>query len=97
MQACPPVAGCLGLAYGSFESVVPMPNRRSPDAAMSTFELRALRCVGEGLPQAIEPAHRDLLIRMGLARVKDVGGDLELTEDGARRLAAEAGRAPRAS
>ena len=65
-----------------------MPNRRSPDAAMSPYELHALRCVGEGMPQAILAEHRNLLIRMGLARVNG-GGVLEVTEDGKRRLAAE--------
>jgi hypothetical protein len=65
-----------------------MPNRRSPDAAMSPVEVRALRCVGEGLPDAITPDHRDLLIRMQLAKVNGAGL-LELTEDGRRRLAAE--------
>jgi len=65
-----------------------MPNRRSPDAAMSPFEVQALRRVGEGLPDAITPDHRDLLIRMQLAKA-DGSGLLELTEDGRRRLAAE--------
>ena len=65
-----------------------MPNRRSPDAAMSPFEVRALRCVGKGLPDAITPDHRDLLIRMQLAKVNGTGL-LELTEDGRRRLAVE--------
>lgn len=69
-----------------------MPNRRSPDAVMSTFELHALRCLGEGRPEAIEEGHRELLERMGLARVNG-GGTLEITEDGERRLAAEAQRA----
>lgn len=65
-----------------------MPNRRSPDAAMSPFEVRALRCVGDGSPGAIKPDHRDLLIRMQLAKVNG-SGELELTEDGRQRLAAE--------
>jgi hypothetical protein len=65
-----------------------MPNRRSPDAAMSPLELRALRYVGERMPEVVEAAHRELLVRMGLARVNG-GGVLEITEDGMRRLAAE--------
>ena len=65
-----------------------MPNRRSPDAAMSPFEVLALRRVGEGLPGGIKPDHRDLLIRMQLAKVNG-RGLLELTEDGRRRLVAE--------
>lgn len=65
-----------------------MPNRRSPDAAMSPFELQALRRVAEGLPDTIKPEHRDLLTRMQLAQVNG-GGSLELTEAGRQRLAAE--------
>jgi hypothetical protein len=68
--------------------------KRSPDAAMSPFEVRALRCVGDGSPDAIKPDHRELLIRMQLARVSG-SGLLELTEDGRRRLAAETSRALR--
>ena len=70
-----------------------MPNRRSPDAAMSPFEVRALRRVGDGLPDVIKPDHRDLLIRMQLAKV-NASGLLELTEYGRRRLAAETSEAP---
>lgn len=69
-----------------------MPNRRSPDAAMSISELRALRRVGEGMPVEIEAVHRELLVRMGLAKVS-AGNVLEITEDGIRRLAAEGLRA----
>ena len=58
-----------------------MPNRRSPDAAMSPFEVHALLCVGDGSPDAIKPDHRDLQIRMQLAKVNG-SGLLELTEDG---------------
>jgi hypothetical protein len=65
-----------------------MPNRRSPDAAMSPLELRALHYLGEGQQEVIADAHRELLVRMGLARVNG-GGVLEITEDGMRRLAAE--------
>jgi len=53
---------------------------------MSTVELRALRCVGEGRPDDVEEAHKELLVRMGLARGSG-SGQLEITEDGTRRLA----------
>jgi hypothetical protein len=46
-----------------------MPNRRSPDADMSPYELRSLRSLGEGQGKLIADAHRELLVRMGLARV----------------------------
>ena len=65
-----------------------MPNRRSPDAAMSLYELHALRRVSEGMPEDIEPAHKDLLLRMGLAKINGRGA-LEITEQGKRRLVAE--------
>jgi hypothetical protein len=65
-----------------------MSNRRSPDAAMSPYELRSLRRLGQGLPEAVADEHKELLVRMRLARVND-GGVLEITEDGTRRLAAE--------
>jgi hypothetical protein len=68
-----------------------MPNRRSPDAAMSTYELHALRYLGEGRPEVISAQHRELLIRMGLAKLNS-NGDLEITEDGVRRLEAEKAR-----
>jgi ribosomal protein L30/L7E len=55
---------------------------------MSPFEVHALRCVGDGSSHAIKPDHRDLLIRMRLAKVNG-SGELELTEDGRRRLAVE--------
>lgn len=65
-----------------------MPNRRSPDAAMSAFEVQTLRCVEAGLAAAIKPEHRELLTRMRLAEV-DSGGMLQLIEDGRRRCARE--------
>jgi hypothetical protein len=52
---------------------------------MSVYELYALRCVGEGVPEVIKPEHRDLLIRMGLVRINGTG-ILEITQDGKRRL-----------
>ena len=65
-----------------------MPNRCSPDAAMSTYELRALRYLWRGLLDLIEEDNRDLLVRMGLAKV-NIKGTLEITEDGRHRFAVE--------
>jgi hypothetical protein len=65
-----------------------MPSGRSPDAAMSNYELQALRRSSEGLPEAVSEHHGELLVRMGLAKINS-NGKLELTADGARRLAAE--------
>lgn len=68
-----------------------MPTRRSPDAAMSAFELLALCRVSDGMSEVIEVTHRELLVRMGLAKVNS-GGVLEAIEDGMRRLEAETQR-----
>jgi hypothetical protein len=65
-----------------------MPNRCSPDASMSAQELRALRYLWRGLPQYIEEDHRQLLVRMGLARV-GIEETLEITEAGRHRFTAE--------
>jgi hypothetical protein len=70
-----------------------MPNRRSPDAAMSPHELQALRALGDGLSDVIADQHRDLLIRMGLGRLEG-GGVLKITDAGARRLETETNHAP---
>ena len=65
-----------------------MPNRCSPDAPMSAYELRALRYLWRGRPELVEEAHRELLIRLGLATV-DIGGALQITEDGTHRFMVE--------
>ena len=65
-----------------------MPNRSSPDAPMSAYELRALRYLWRGLPELIEEANRELLVRMGFAKV-NIGGSLEITEDGTHRFKVE--------
>jgi hypothetical protein len=52
---------------------------------MSAAELRALRYVAEGMPEAVAEAHKALLLRMGLAKLGE-GGVLEATPDGVRRL-----------
>lgn len=65
-----------------------MPNRRNPQAAMSPIEVNALRRAASGLAVLISAQHKDLLIRMPLARVNKEGR-LELTEAGKERLAAE--------
>jgi hypothetical protein len=65
-----------------------MPNRSSPDASMSALELRALRYLWRGLPDLVDEANRELLVRMGLARV-NIGGTLDITEAGAHRFTVE--------
>jgi hypothetical protein len=61
-----------------------MPNRRSPDAALSPWEAASLRLVANDLGNHIPTDHRDLLIRMQLAQVDDLGG-LVLTDAGRQR------------
>jgi len=68
-----------------------MPNRQSPDAPMSAHELRALRYLVRKMPQFIEEANRELLIRIGLAKV-NTGGTLEITEAGTHRFTLERNR-----
>jgi hypothetical protein len=58
-----------------------MPNRCSPDAALSPYELRALRYLWRGLLDLIEEDNSELLVRMGLAKV-NTGGTLEITRPG---------------
>jgi hypothetical protein len=58
-----------------------MPNRRNPQAAMSPLEVSALRRAASGLAVLISAQHKDLLIRMQLARLNEEGR-LELTEAG---------------
>ena len=65
-----------------------MPNRHSPDAPMSAYELRALRYLWRGMPQFIEEANGELLVRMGLAKV-NIGGTLKITEAGTHRFTVE--------
>ena len=65
-----------------------MPNRSGPDAPMSAYALRALRYLRRGLPDLIEEANRELLVRMGLAKV-NTGGTLEITEAGTHRFTVE--------
>ena len=55
---------------------------------MSPVEVLALRFVGGEMAETIKPEHRNLLIRMGLARFNSAG-TLEITEEGRVRLAAE--------
>jgi hypothetical protein len=73
-----------------------MPNRSSPDASMSAFELRALRYLWRGLPELVEEAHREHLVRSGLAKV-NIGGALEITEAGTHRFTVERRRSDFAS
>ena len=65
-----------------------MPNRRNAQASLSPIEVNALRRAASGLPALISAHHKDLLIRMQLARVNEEGR-LELTEAGKQRLAAD--------
>jgi hypothetical protein len=65
-----------------------MPNRRNPQAAMSPIEVNALRRAASGLAVLISTQHKDLLIRMQLARVNEEAR-LEITEAGKQRLAAD--------
>ena len=65
-----------------------MPKRSNPDAPMSACELRALRYLWRGLPDFIEKANKELLVRLGLANV-NVGGTLEITEVGTHRFTVE--------
>jgi hypothetical protein len=55
---------------------------------MSAYEIRSLRYLWRGLPELIAEAHRELLVRMGLARV-NIGGTLEITEAGTQRFTSE--------
>lgn len=65
-----------------------MPNRCSPDAAMNVYELRALRYLWRGRLELVEEAHRELLVRMGLATV-NIRGTLQITKDGTHRFMVE--------
>ncbi len=69
-----------------------MPNRHSPNAALSPLEMSALRRAQNGLADLISQQDRDLLIRMGLAKVNALGR-LKVTEAGRQRLAAGRKRA----
>ena len=70
-----------------------MPNRRSPDAALSPNELISLTRVAVGVGSAVPTDHRETLIRMELAHFDDLG-ILVLTEAGWQRYEREtAGRA----
>jgi hypothetical protein len=66
-----------------------MPNRRSPDAALSPTELTSLRRVAAGVGALVSKDHRDTFIRMELAYVDDLG-ILVLTEAGWQRYEREA-------
>ena len=55
---------------------------------MSAYELRALRYLWRGRPELVEEAHRELLVRMVLAKV-NIGGTLEITEVGTHRFTVE--------
>src|SRR5262245_31655539 len=65
-----------------------MPNRTRPDASMSANELRALRYLWRGHPELVEEANRELLVRMGLARI-NISGTLEITKAGTNRFTVE--------
>jgi hypothetical protein len=65
-----------------------MPNRRNPQAAMSPIEGNVLRRAASGLAVLISAEHKDLLIRLQLARLNEEGR-LEVTEAGKQRLAAD--------
>lgn len=54
---------------------------------MTAYELRALRYLWRGRPELVEEAHRELLVRMGLA--VNIGGTLQITEDGTHRFMVE--------
>ena len=55
---------------------------------MSPCELRALRYLWRGHPELVEEANRELLVRMGLAKV-NIAGTLEITEAGTHRFTVE--------
>jgi hypothetical protein len=71
-----------------------MPNRHSPRVALSPLEVSALRRADDGLADLISQQDRDLLIRMGLAKVNGLGR-LKVTEAGKQRLAAVLSRGGR--
>jgi hypothetical protein len=68
-----------------------IPNRRSPDAALSPAELVSLTRVAFGLGSLLPKDHRDTLIRMELARLDDTG-ILFLTDAGRMRYERETAR-----
>jgi hypothetical protein len=58
-----------------------MPNRRSPDAALSPAELISLVKVAAGVNGVLPHYHRDTFVRMQLAELDGVG-NLVLTDAG---------------
>jgi hypothetical protein len=68
-----------------------MPNRRSPDAPLSPAELTTLTWVAFGEANSLPQDHRDTFIRMGLAKLDDIG-NLVLTDAGRMRHEREMAR-----
>jgi hypothetical protein len=62
-----------------------MPNRRSPDAALSPNEFGSLRSLATGVGHEIPMAHKEVLLRMRLAQVDNLGR-LVLTDAGRLRF-----------
>ena len=65
-----------------------MPNSRDSQASLSPIEVNALHRAASGLAVLISAQHKDLLIRMQLARLNEEGR-LEVTEAGKQRLVAD--------
>jgi len=63
---------------------------------MNAYDVRALSYLWWRLPQYIEEDYRELLVRMGLAKV-NTEGTLEITEDGKRRFMVERYRPARST
>ena len=72
-----------------------MPNRRSPDAALSPIELTSLIRLACGADGSLPQDHRDTFVRMQLAELDGLG-KLVLTDAGRMRHEREsAGRKSR--
>ena len=70
-----------------------MDGKRSPDAALSSAEVNALRRVANGLANFLSVEHRDVLVSMGLIGVT-LNGRFVLTEEGKQRLTEEMAARP---
>jgi hypothetical protein len=62
-----------------------MPNRRSPDTALSPIAFGSLRRLATGVGIEIPMEHKDLLLRMQLVQVDNMGR-LALTDAGRRQF-----------
>lgn len=65
-----------------------MESYHSSGARMNAYELRALRYLWRGLPELVEEAHREFLVRIGLAKI-NIRGTLEITEAGTHLFTVE--------